>query len=265
MQSVVKARALRALGGLVAVLAVVPWLGVGSAQASGSGDGSCATRPAGISADAACSLLLGPNGTKVFGETWAVRDGSNHLIVDTFPDLAVSGSDSVVLCARTSAAYPAKHQCSPFDADVVSSGSDTSIDVALGDFGIDAQSPVFYALTVQQGSSAAVSTGGLGAGPTSTPTTTPSGTKTPTTTPTVTPTVTPSHTKTPTTTPTVTPTVSPTHTTASPSTSVLGTKLARTGGDRVAGALVVSLALLGFGGMLVAAAQTVPVASRRRH
>ena len=87
MQLLNKTRTLRTLGGVVAALAIVPWIGAGAAQAAGGGDDSCATRPSGVSGDATCSLLLGPNGTKVFGETWAVRTSDNHLVVWTFPDL----------------------------------------------------------------------------------------------------------------------------------------------------------------------------------
>jgi hypothetical protein len=305
MQFDLKIRALRVMGGVVAALAVVPWLGVGTANASGTGDDSCATRPAGVSADATCDLLLGPNGTTVFGETWAVRTSDNHLVVWTFPDVALGGSDPVQLCVRSSAAYPVKQQCTSFDADNVWGGSSTTIDLPLGSHGVSAGEKAFWALAVLQGSSAAVSTGGADGlqSPTATPTTTATHSHTPTATPTAThshtPTATPTttHSHTPTATPTTThsqtatatpttttthshtPTATPTTTTTSepstsvlptkitsePSTSVLGTKLAHTGSEGVAGALSLSLALLGLGGILVVVAQTAPAASRRRH
>jgi hypothetical protein len=297
MQSDMKVRALRVLGGAVAVMAVVPWLGVGTAQASSGGDDSCATQPAGVSGDASCTLLLGPNGTKVLGETWAVRTSDNHLVVWTFPDLALGGTDPIQLCATSSGAYSSKHQCSSFDLDNVWGGSSTTIDLALGSHGISAGEPAWWALSVQQGSSAGVSTGGAGALPTSTatPTTTASHSHTPTATPTTTRTHTPTPTATPTDTVTSSPTTTRTHTptptatptpsisdsttstaspsssvlptklTASPSTSVLGVKLARTGSQGVGPALVLSVALLGLGGILVVGAQTVPAAARRRH
>ena len=54
MQAGTKIRVLRVMGGVVAALAVVPWLGAGAAQASCGGDDSCSTRPAGVSAGATC-------------------------------------------------------------------------------------------------------------------------------------------------------------------------------------------------------------------
>jgi cell division septation protein DedD len=272
MQSHTKVRALRLLGGLVAALAVVPWLGVGAAQASTGSDDSCATRPAGVPADATCSLLHGPNGIKVFGETWALRASDNHLLVWAFPDLPTGGAaDSVQLCATSAGAYPAKHQCGAFDADNVFGGSSTIIDVALDAHEIAATAPVWWALSVQQGSSTAVATGGEGALPsqsptstsTSSPSTTPSHSHSPSTTATSTSTGTPTPSISGTT--TATTSVSPTKTHASASTSVLGVKLAKTGGPGVGPALVLSVALLGLGGILVVGAQTVPAASRRRH
>ncbi len=297
MQSDTKVRALRVLGGLVAVFAIVPWLGAGTAQASGGGDDSCATRPGGVSADASCSLLLGPNGTKVMGETWAVRTSDNHLVVWTFPDTPVGGTDPVQLCVRSSGAYPAKHQCGSFDADNVFGGSSTTIDLALGTHGITWKEPAYWALSVLQGSSAAVSLGGAGALPSPSPTPTSTTSHSPTTkpthshTPTSTPTTTTTHSHSPSSSPTTTTThshspspsssvspsttttgstepsssVLPTKITNSASTSVLGTKLAHTGSAGVGGTLVLSLALLGLGGILVVAAQTMPAASRRRH
>lgn len=250
MQSHVKIRAIRVLGGVVVALAVVPWLGVGAASASG-GAVTCSTRPPGVSPDATCTPLLGPNGTKVFGETWAVRTAANHIVVDTFPLQPVVGADSVALCVRTSGPYPAKHQCASSDSDNVFTGSTTHIDVALASHGISAADPVWYGLSVLQGSSSAVSNGGVGVAATGTPTPTP----------TKTPSVSPSHS----TSHKPSASVLPTKIGASPSTSVLGLKLAHTGGAGVTGALVVSIALLGFGGVLLAAAQTVPASARRRH
>ena len=250
MQSQTKVRALRVLGGLVAALAVVPWLGVGAAQASTGSDDSCATRPAGVPADATCSLLHGPDGIKVFGETWALRASDNHLLVWAFPDLPTGGA---------------------FDADNVFGGSATTIDVALDAHEIAATAPVWWALSVQQGSSTAVATGGEGALPsqsptstsTSSPSTTPSHSHSPSTTPTSTSTGTPSPSISDTTTATTSVSASTAH--ASASTSVLGVKLAKTGGPGVGPALVLSVALIGLGGILVVGAQTVPAASRRRH
>jgi hypothetical protein len=210
-----------------------------------------------VSADATCTPLFGPNGTKVFGETWAVRTSTNHIVVDTFPTLPLSGPDSVVLCVRTSGAYPAKHQCTPLDPDNVYTGNSTTLDIVLSAHGISAGDAVWYGLTVLQGSSAAVSNGGVGAVPTTSPS--------PTITPSKTPSVTPSHTKTHTPSHTPSASVLPTKIGASPSTSVLGTKLAHTGSAGVSGALVMSVGLLGFGAILLFAAQTVPASARRRH
>ena len=82
MQSRTKMRVLRGMGGLIAAMAVVPWLGAGAAHASGQNDGSCATRPTGVSASATCTLLTGPNGKTVFtasldktGRLWEVETG----------------------------------------------------------------------------------------------------------------------------------------------------------------------------------------------
>jgi hypothetical protein len=217
MQLLNKARTLRTLGGVVAALAIVPWIGVGAAQATGGGDDDCGTRPAGVSGDATCNLLLGPNGTKVFGETWAVRTSDNHLVVWTFPDMATG---SVELCVRSSGAYPAKHQCNGTDSDNAWSGSSTTIDLPLKSAGIAGDEKAYWALGVEQGSSVAVSLGSQGAIPGWSPSPTPS--STPTTTPTHTPTHTPRPSHTPTTTPsgTTTPSPSPSHThTHSPSPS----------------------------------------------
>ena len=174
MQLLNKTRALRTLGGVVAALAIVPWIGAGAAQAAGGGDDSCATRPSGVSGDATCSLLLGPNGTKVFGETWAVRTSDNHLVVWTFPDLSLDGSDSVQLCVRSSAAYPAKHQCNASDADNAWGGGDTTVDLPLTPAGVSADEQVYWALGVAQGSSIAVSLGSQGPVPGQSPSPTPS-------------------------------------------------------------------------------------------
>jgi hypothetical protein len=295
MQLLNKARTLRTLGGVVAALAIVPWLGVGMAQAVGGGDDSCATRPSGVSGDATCSLLLGPNGSKVFGETWAVRTSDNHLVVWTFPDQNVP-SGGVSLCVRSSSAYPAKHQCNGSDADSAYSGSSTTVDVSLKSAGISGDAPVHWALGVEQGSSVAVSLGSADALPGSTPSPSPTHTSTTSPSPSHThkPSPSPSHTHSPSPSPSPSqshthspsPSPSPSHThthspspspsvsattthtdgtTPSPSTSVLGTKLAHTGNDDVAGALVLSLSLLALGGILVVGAQTVPAAARRRH
>ena len=301
MQLTNKARTLRTLGGVVAALAIVPWIGVGAAQASGGGDDSCSTRPSGVDGDATCSLLLGPNGTKVLGETWAVRTSDNHLVVWTFPDQAV-GSDAVQLCVRSSGAYPAKHQCNASDSDNAWGGSSTTIDLSLKSAGISGGEKVFWALSVLQGSSSAVSLGCADKLPGQSPTATPSGTTTSTASPspshshshspspspshshshspspspsdtTTTTSPSPSHSHSHSPSPSVSPSTTTTtdgpsvssSTTAKPSTSVLGVKLAHTGSDDVTGALVASVALLGLGAILLLGAQTVPAQARRRH
>jgi hypothetical protein len=262
-------RALRGLGGLVVVLAVLPWLGAGAAQASGGGDGSCSTRPPGVSATATCTLLLGPNGTKVFGETWVDRTAANHLVVDTFPTQPVEGPDGVTLCARASGPYPAKHTCSTFDSDIVFSGDSTSIDVTLSAFGITSDSPVFFALNVQQASSTAWSVGSGGttptASPSGSPSTSPSTSHSPSHSPSSSPSV--SGTSTSTSSPSHHPSSSAgaTEETATPSTSVLAVTLAHTGGGGVGQTLVLSLALLALGGLMIIAGQRVPATARRRH
>ncbi len=301
MQSRRKMLVLRGMGGLIAAMAVVPWLGAGAAQASGQNDGSCATRPSGVSAGATCTLLTGPNGTTVFGETWAVRTAANQLKVKTFPKNPPDGTAGVSLCVSTTA-YPAKHQCNQGDPDAVYTGSGTSITVALSNFSITASDPVFYSLSVLQASTTAVSNGSGGTIPSQSPSASPTKTsKSPSASPTKTsksPSASPTKTSTsPSASPTKTstsPSASPTKTSkspspsvsatktskspspsvsvsatkthrdsASPSTSVLAVKLARTGADGTGNALVLSIGLLGLGGVLVAAGQSNR--PKRRH
>jgi len=224
MQHLGKTRVLRTLGGVVAALAIVPWIGVGAAQATGGGDDSCSTRPSGVSGDATCSLLLGPNGTKVMGETWAVRTSDNHLVVWTFPD---SPNGGAALCVRSSGAYPAKHQCNATDSDNAWSGGSTTIDLPLTSAGVGGDEKVFWALSVLQGSSSAVSLGSADVVPGWSPSPSPS--HTPTATPTGTTTASPSpshtHSHSPSPSPSHThshspsPSPSPTETTTSPSPS----------------------------------------------
>ena len=173
MRSRTKMHVLRSLGGVVAALAVVPWLGVGAASASSQVDGSCSTRPSGVGAGATCTLLKGPNGTTVFGETWVARTKDNLLTVNTYPYTAPESSDAVSLCVSATA-YPAKHQCNAGDADNVYTGNGTSLTVKLGNFSISPSSPVFFSLSVIQGSTSAVSNGNGGtcASPSPSPTTT---------------------------------------------------------------------------------------------
>ena len=184
MQSRTKTRVLRGMGGLVAALAVVPWLGAGAAQASSQNDGSCSTVPSGVASGASCTLLTGPNGTTVFGETWVVRTAGNQLKVKTFPKNPPDGTAGVSLCLSTSP-YAPKHQCNGGDPDNVYTGSGTVINVALANFGIKAGDPVFYSLSVLQASTTAVSNGNGG----KVPSTSPSPTATSTS-----PTASPSHT-----------------------------------------------------------------------
>jgi len=279
-----KAHALRATGGLIAAMAVLPWFAGASAQAAGPG--TCSTIPSGVSSSATCTPLLGPNGTTVFGETWAWRTGGNTLKVDTFPLSSPGAGNSVILCVTSAGAYPAKHQCNAGDPGNVYAGSSTTIAVPLDNFGITASDPAFYSLSVLQASTTANSNGDGGAAPSQSPTPTP--TRTHTHTPTPTPTQTsasPSPTRTHTHTPSPTPTetsASPSATATSqspsasvsasnthhtdgptPSASVLGVKLAHTGANGTSTALAVSLGLLAIGGILVAAGQTTRPS--RRH
>jgi hypothetical protein len=297
MQSRTKSRALSLAGGLVAALAVVPWVGAGSASAT-SGDISCATRPAGVTAEAECSTLTLPAGDAA-GSAWAVRTSTDHLVVDVVTAKPIEGFAPVNVCAKTSP-YPAKHQCTSFDADLVYSGSSAHVDVALSGFGIGSSSPVYYAVSVQQGSQVSLATGQPGVGPapspSSTPTTTPthspspspttSPSHTPSHSPSSTPSTSPSHTpsespsESPSTSPSESPSVSPsdapstspsasvlpTELTSSPAASVLPTELAHTGGGSgLGGTAIASLALLGLGALLVIIGRTIPATARRRH
>ena len=79
MQSRTKMHVLRGMGGLIAAMAVLPWLAGTSAQAASQNDGDCSTVPSGVSSSATCTLLLGPNGKTVFGETWVDRTAGNSL------------------------------------------------------------------------------------------------------------------------------------------------------------------------------------------
>lgn len=270
MRSRTKAHALRATGGLIAAMAVLPWLAGASAQAA---TGSCSTVPSGVSTSATCTLLLGPNGKTVFGETWSWRTGGNTLKVDTFPLSAPAGAGSVTLCVSSSGPYPAKHQCNVGDTGNVYTGSATSIAVALDKFGITASDPVYYSLSVLQASTTANSNGNGGAAPSPSP----SPTKT-----SASPSPTRTHSPSPSPTRTHSPSPSATETSASPSAtktsqspsasvsatkthhsdgpspaaSVLAVKLAHTGANGAGSALAVSVGLLALGGILVAAGRT---------
>ena len=236
--------------------------------------------PSGVSPSATCTLLLGPNGKTVYGETWVVRTSGNLLKVKTFPNTPPDGTDSVTLCLSSAAPYGIKHQCNATDPDNVFTGNATSISVNLGKLGITAADPVYFSLSVLQASTMANSNGSGGAtpSPSPSPSTSPSHTKSPSpsvspTHTTASPSVSPTHT-------TASPSVSPTHTTASPSvspthtskspsasvsatkthrvdsptpaTSVLAVKLAHTGADGTLGTLGLSAGLLALGGILVA-------------
>jgi hypothetical protein len=285
MQSRTKMHVLRGMGGLIAAMAILPWLAGTSAQAASQNDGDCSTVPSGVPAGSTCNLLLGPNGKTVFGETWVDRTAGNSLKVNTFPFTAPEGSDSVTLCVTSAGAYGLKHQCNAGDPDNVFTGSATSLSVALDKVGISASDPVFYSLSVLQASTTANSNGNGGVGPSQSPTPSPSPTHTskspsPSVSATHTskspsPSVSATHTsKSP------SPSVSATHTStspsasvsassthktdaASPSTSVLAVKLAHTGADGTGSTLVLSVGLLAVGGILVAAGQTSR--PRRRH
>jgi hypothetical protein len=285
MQSRTKMHVLRGMGGLIAAMAILPWLAGTSAQAASQNDGDCSTVPSGVPAGSTCNLLLGPNGKTVFGETWVDRTAGNTLKVNTFPFTAPEGSDSVTLCVTSSGAYGLKHQCNSGDSDNVYTGSATSLSVALDKVGISASDPVFYSLSVLQASTTANSNGNGGVGPSQSPTPSASPTHTskspsPSASPTHTskspsPSVSATHTsKSP------SPSVSATHTStspsasvsatkthktdaASPSTSVLAVKLAHTGADGTGSTLVLSVGLLAMGGILVAAGQTSR--PKRRH
>jgi hypothetical protein len=246
MQSRTKTLVLRGMGGLIAAMAVLPWLAGTSAQAASPNDGDCSTRPSGVSSSATCALLLGPNGKTVFGETWVERTSGNDLVVKTFPNSTPDGSDAVTLCVTKSGPYGLKHQCNSGDPDNVFTGNATSISIALDKVGISASDPVYYSLSVLQASTTANSNGNGGAAPSPSPSASPtkSPSKTPTPTPTPTPTDTspsasPSHTHThsPTPTPTDTsPSASPSHThthsptptPTSPSPSVSASKTSQT-------------------------------------
>jgi hypothetical protein len=290
MQSRTKMHVLRGMGGLIAAMAILPWLAGTSAQAASPNDGDCSTVPSGVSSSATCTLLLGPNGKTVFGETWVDRTAGNSLKVKTYPFTAPDGTDSVTLCVTSAGAYGLKHQCNAGDSDNVFTGTATSITVALDKVGISASDPVYYSLSVLQASTMANSNGNGGVGPSQSPSPSPTKTSTspsaspththhsPSPTPTQTsPSASPSHTHH---SPSPSASVSATHTSqsasasvsatkiqktdaASPSTSVLAVKLARTGGDGTASTLVLSVGLLAVGGILVAAGQTS--GPKRRH
>jgi hypothetical protein len=289
MQPRTRMRLLRGMGGLVAAFAVVPWLGAGAAQASPQNDGNCSTAPSGVAAGATCTLLTGPNGKKVFGETWVIRTKDNQLKVKTFPTNPPDGTDGVSLCLSTSP-YPAKHQCNAGDPDAVFTGSSTVINVLLSSVSIKASDPVYYSLSVLQASTTVVSNGNGGSIPSPSPTptdTSPSPSPSHTHTHTPSPSPSHSHTHTPSPSPSVSSTqtsqspspsatktskspstsvsATSTHRTdvASPSTSVLAIKLARTGPDGTVNTFALSMTLLALGGILVAAGQNSR--PKRRH
>ena len=243
--------------------------------------------PAESPATRRCDLLLGPNGTKVFGETWAVRTSDNHLVVWTFPDVALGGS-------RRRAAVRAQHRRVPGRSTSARRSTPTTCAAAAPPRSTSRSArtastpsePAFWALTVLQGSSSAVSTGGADClqSPTrprprrprtrtrrrATPTTTHTHSHSPSATPTTTHTHSPRRRR-------VTPTTTHTHSPStlaerrrrrpprppatsrrarscrprprrSPSTSVLAHQAGAHGPTASAGALVLSVALLGLGG-----------------
>jgi len=291
IRSRTKTHLLRGMGGLIAAMAVLPWLAGTSAQAASSTPGDCSTAPSGVSPSAMCAPLLGPNGKTVFGETWTWRNGGNTLKVATYPIDPVGTGTPVTLCVTSAAPYPAKHQCNVGDQDNVYAGAATFITFALDTVGISASDPVYYTLSVLQGSTTANSSGNGGAAPSPSPSASPTKTSaspspshshSPSPSPTKTSaSPSPSHSHSPSPSPTDTSaspsatqtsqtpsasvSASSTHSTdgASPATSVLGVKLAHTGASGEAGALMLSVGLLAVGGILVAVGQTTRPS--RRH
>ena len=272
IRSRTKTHLLRGMGGLIAAMAVLPWLAGTSAQAASSTPGDCSTAPSGVSPSAMCAPLLGPNGKTVFGETWTWRNGGNTLKVATYPIDPVGTGTPVTLCVTSAAPYPAKHQCNVGDQDNVYAGAATFITFALDTVGISASDPVYYTLSVLQGSTTANSNGNGGAAPSPSPSASPTKTSaspspshshSPSPSPTDT-SASPSATQT-SQTPSASVSASSTHSTdgASPATSVLGVKLAHTGASGEAGALMLSVGLLAVGGILVAVGQTTRPS--RRH
>jgi hypothetical protein len=256
----------------VAALAVVPWLGAGTALASPSSDSNCSTVPGGVAATASCAVL-GSNG----GEVWAARTSANELKVKVFTSAPLGGADLITLCVTKAGPYELGFQCTSAH---VSSGTATTINYPLGASFIGASDSVWFAVTVGNSD---VSNTALGQGP-SVPS--PSGSGSPSASPSSTssspsPSVSPSETTTPspsvspTETTTPTPSVSPTESaTSSPSISVLPTKiqgstepavagLAHTGGNGEMGTALASLALLGVGGALIVGAQARRAPARR--
>jgi len=266
----------RALGGVVAALAVIPWLGAGTALASPSSDSDCSTRPGGVATTATCAVL-GAN-----GEVWASRSSANELKVKVFLVTPLASGDTINLCVTKTGAFPAGTKCT---GAAVASGTDTTINYPLGASFIASSDPVWFAVTagnvevsdtaLGQGPAAPAPSGSPSASPSSTssspsPSVSPTDTGSPS--PSVSPTDTgsPSPSVSPTETGSPTPSVSPTE-----STSVLPTKiqgstepavagLAHTGGNGEMGTVLASLALLGVGGAMIVGAQ-VRRAPARRH
>ena len=289
MQTRSAVRVGRTLGGVVAALAVIPWLGAGTALASPSSDSDCSTVPGGVSATATCAVL----GTSA-GEVWAARSTANELKVKVFLVTPLASGDAINLCVTKAGPYAPGTVCS---AAAVWSSTDLTFTYPLGASFIGKSDPVWFAVTagnvevndtaLGQGPAVAAPSGSPSASPSSTssspsPSVSPTDTGSPS--PSVSPTDTgsPSPSVSPTDTGSPSPSVSPTDTgsptpSVSPtaSTSVLPTKiqgstepavagLAHTGGNGEMGTVLASLALLGVGGAMIVGAQ-VRRAPVRRH
>ncbi len=254
----------RVLGGAVATLAVVPWLGAGTALASPSSDSDCSTMPGGVAATATCGVL-GTSG----GEVWAARSSANELKVKVFLATPLSGADLVTLCVTKAGAYPPGSQCTSAP---VFSGTDTTINYPLGASLINAADPVWFAVTV---GNTEVANTALGQGPATprpsgSPSASPSSSSS-----SPSPSVSPSPSISPSESTSPSPSISPSESTSvSPSISVLPTKiqgssspavagLAHTGGNGEMGTVLASLALLGVGGAMIAGAQARRSPARR--
>ena len=265
MQTRSAVRVGRTLGGVVAALAIVPWLGAGTALASPSSDSDCSTVPGGVTATATCAVL----GTSA-GEVWAARSTANELKVKVFLVTPLASGDAINLCVTKAGPYAPGTVCS---AAAVWSSTDLTFTYPLGASFIGKSDPVWFAVTsgnvevndtaLGQGPAAPAPSGSPSASPSST-SSSPSPSVSPTDTGSPSPSVSPTETGSP------TPSVSPTE-----STSVLPTKiqgstepavagLAHTGGNGEMGTVLASLALLGVGGAMIVGAQ-VRRAPVRRH
>jgi hypothetical protein len=171
------ARLIRFAGGALVATVIAPWLGGAIAQAAdASTDSNCDTQPPSVPSGYSCLILDEPTGQNpdLEGETWFLRDSSNHLNLYIFPVAALDQGDSVQVCARDTMPYdPVNNgqvdKCSGAAPDRVYVGSDVTLDLDLATFA-DPAKTAYFVVHVNQGGMTTTSQGsGAGQTPEVTP------------------------------------------------------------------------------------------------